>query len=149
MLFVELYLLFFAGLGYAFSSYRDIVLGQARYAALPAIALAIGAFIDEALDGARPEPVAGLLMATGTMVVARDFYLSPEDLASVHLFDKVRWPTTLHAGELIMGVGFLAALGVYAGPGRARPRDRRRRRRRGGLRRRRVSCAETRPARSR
>ncbi|MFL5307518.1 MAG: ArnT family glycosyltransferase [Polyangia bacterium] len=115
LLFVELYLLFFAGLGYAFSSYRDIVLGQARYAALPAIALAIGAFIDEALEGARPEPVAGLLMATGTMVVARDFYLSPEDLASVHLFDKVRWPTTLHAGELILGVGFLAALGVYAG----------------------------------
>ncbi len=115
LLFVELYLLFFAGLGYAFSSYRDIVLGQARYAALPAIALAIGSFIDEALEAARPEPVAGLLMATGTMVVARDFYLSPEDLASVHLFDKVRWPTTLHAGELILGVGFLAALGVYAG----------------------------------
>jgi 4-amino-4-deoxy-L-arabinose transferase-like glycosyltransferase len=113
--FVELYLLFFAGLGYAFSSYRDIVLGQARYAALPAIALAIGAFIDEALEGTRPEPVAGLLMATGTMVVARDFYLSPEDLASVHLFEKVRWPSTLSAGEMILGIGFLAALGVYAG----------------------------------
>jgi hypothetical protein len=121
LVFVGLYLLFFAGLGYAFSSYRDIVLGQARYAALPAIALAIGAFIDEALEGARPEPVAGLLMATGTMVVARDFYLSPEDLASVHLFEKVRWPSTLRAGELILGVGFLAALGVYAGlGGRAR-----------------------------
>jgi hypothetical protein len=117
LVFVGLYLLFFAGLGYAFSSYRDIVLGQARYAALPAIALAIGAFIDEALEGARPEPVAGLLMATGTMVVARDFYLSPEDLASVHLFEKVRWPSTLRAGELILGVGFLAALGVYAGLG--------------------------------
>ncbi len=113
--FVELYLLFFAGLGYASSSYRDIVLGQARYVALPAIALAIGAFIDEALDGARPEPVAGLLMATGTMVVARDFYLSPEDLASVHLFEKVHWPSTISAGELILGIGFLAALGVYAG----------------------------------
>jgi hypothetical protein len=115
LVFVELYLLLFAGLGYAFSSYRDIVLGQARYAALPAIALAIGAFIDEALEGTRPEPVAGLLMATGTMVVARDFYLSPEDLASVHLFEKVRWPTTLFAGELILAVGFVAALGVYAG----------------------------------
>ena len=113
--FVELYLLFFAGLGYAFSSYRDIVLGQARYAALPAIALAIGAFIDEALEGTRPEPVAGLLMATGTMVIARDFYLSPEDLASVHLFEKVHWPTTLSASQLILGVGFLAALGVYTG----------------------------------
>ncbi len=33
--FVELYLLLFAGMGYALSSYRDIVLGQARYEALP------------------------------------------------------------------------------------------------------------------
>src|SRR6185312_11202552 len=80
--FVELYLLLFAGMGYALSSYRDIVVGQARYEALPAIALAIGAFLDEALEGLRPEPVAGLLMATGTMIVARDFYLAPEDLAS-------------------------------------------------------------------
>ena len=119
--FVELYLLLFAGMGYALSSYRDIVLGQARYEALPAIALAIGAFLDEALEGLRPEPVAGLLMATGTMVVARDFYLSPEDLASVHLFDKVHWPANIAVGNLILGVGLLAALGVYAGLA-ARPR---------------------------
>jgi Dolichyl-phosphate-mannose-protein mannosyltransferase len=119
--FVELYLLFFAGMGYALSSYRDIVLGQARYEALPAIALAIGAFLDEALEGLRPEPVAGLLMATGTMVVARDFYLSPEDLASVHLFEKVHWPTNVAAGDLILWIGLLAATGVYAGMA-ARPR---------------------------
>jgi 4-amino-4-deoxy-L-arabinose transferase-like glycosyltransferase len=113
--FVELYLLFFAGMGYALSSYRDIVLGNARYEALPAIALAIGAFLDEALEGRRPEPVAGLLMATGTMIVARDFYLAPEDLASVHLFEKVHWPANIAVGELILGIGLLAALGVYVG----------------------------------
>ncbi|HEY4395386.1 MAG TPA: glycosyltransferase family 39 protein [Polyangia bacterium] len=113
--FVELYLLLFAAMGYALSSYRDIVLGQARYEALPAIALAIGAFLDEALEGLRPEPVAGLLMATGTMIVARDFYLAPEDLASVHLFEKVHWPTNIAVGELILGIGLLAAMGVYAG----------------------------------
>jgi hypothetical protein len=102
-------------MGYALSSYRDIVLGNARYEALPAIALAIGAFLDEALEGLRPEPVAGLLMATGTMIVARDFYLAPEDLASVHLFEKVHWPSNIAVGELILGIGLLAALGVYAG----------------------------------
>ena len=113
--FVELYLLFFAGLGFAFSSYRDIVVGEARYVALPAIALAVGAFLDEALEGRRLEPVAGLLMAIGTMIVARDFYMAPEDLASVHLFDKVRWPANVVVGNLILGIGFVAALGVYAG----------------------------------
>jgi Dolichyl-phosphate-mannose-protein mannosyltransferase len=113
--FVELYLLLFAGLGFAFSSYLDIVLGDARYVALPAIALAVGAFLDEALEGLRPEPVAGLLMAMGTMIVARDFFLAPEDLASVHLFEKVHWPATVAVGNLVLAVGFLAALGVYAG----------------------------------
>ena len=113
--FVELYLLLFAGLGFALSSYREIALGDARYVALPAIALAVGAFLDEALEGLRPEPVAGLLMAMGTMIVARDFFLAPEDLASVHLFEKVRWPPTIVVGNLVLAVGFLAALGVYAG----------------------------------
>ena len=128
--FVELYLLLFAGMGYALSSYRDIVLGQARYEALPAIALAIGAFLDEALEGLRPEPVAGLLMATGTMVVARDFYLSPEDLASVHLFEKVHWPANVAVGNLILGdrpPGGAGRLRRSGGPP-ARPRPRRARR---------------------
>ena len=95
--FVELYLLLFAGIGFALSSYLDIVLGDARYVALPAIALAMGAFLDEALEGLRAEPVAGLLMATGTMIVARDFFLAPEELASVHLIDKVQWPSKIRS----------------------------------------------------
>src|SRR6185503_7348533 len=64
----------------------------------------------------RSEPVAGLLIATGTMVVARDFFLAPEELASVHLLgEKVKWPPTVSIGYAIMGFGLLVALGVYAG----------------------------------
>ena len=82
--FVQLYLLVFAAFGFALSSYFVLVIGEARYVALAPIALAIGAFLDEALEGERAEPVLGLLMATGTMVVARDFVLTPEELVSVH-----------------------------------------------------------------
>jgi hypothetical protein len=113
--FVELYLLFFAGFGLAICSYRGLVLGEARYVALPAIALAVGAFLDEALEGLRPEPVAGLVMAVGTMIVARDFFQAPEELGSVHLYEKVHWPPSVMVGEVVLAVGFLAALGVYAG----------------------------------
>ena len=49
------------------------------------------------------------------MIVARDFYMAPEDLASVHLFDKIRWPANVVVGSLILWVGLVAALGVYAG----------------------------------
>jgi hypothetical protein len=113
--FGQLYLFLFAGLGFALSTYRLIIFGEARALCLPPIALAIGVFLDEALEGRRSEPVAGLLMATGTMIVARDFYLAPEELASVHLFDKVKWPPVVSIGELVLAIGFLAAAGVYAG----------------------------------
>ncbi|HEV3030776.1 MAG TPA: glycosyltransferase family 39 protein [Polyangia bacterium] len=113
--FGQLYLFLFAGFGFALSTYRLMIFGEARAICLAPIALAIGVFLDEALEGRRLEPVAGLLMGTGTMVVARDFYLAPEELASVHLFEKVKWPSTLSIGELVLGIGFLAALGVYAG----------------------------------
>jgi hypothetical protein len=113
--FAETYLFLFAGLGFALSTYLSFALGEARYVALPAIALAVGAFLDEALEGNRSEPVAGLLMAVGTMVVARDFFLAPEELASVNLHDKVRWPPSLAIGELVLLVGLVAAAGVYTG----------------------------------
>jgi hypothetical protein len=114
--FGQTFLLLFAGLGLAFSTYQALVVGEARYVALAAIALAIGAFLDEALEGNRSEPVAGLLIATGTMVVARDFFLAPEELASVHLLgEKVKWPPALSIGHLILGFGLLVAFGVYAG----------------------------------
>jgi hypothetical protein len=113
--FGQLYLFLFAGLGFALSSYRLLIFGEARAVNLAPIALAIGVFLDEALEGRRSEPVAGLLMATGTMIVARDFYLAPEELASVHLFEKVKWPSVVSIGELVLLIGFLAALGVYLG----------------------------------
>jgi len=108
-------LLLFAGLGFALSTYVVLVLGESRFVGLAAIGLALGAFLDEALEGNRSEPVAGLLMATGTMVVARDFFLSPEDLASVHLLgEKLKWPPSVSVGYAVLGLGLVVALGIYA-----------------------------------
>jgi hypothetical protein len=113
--FGQLFLFVLAGLGFALSTYRLIIFGEARAICLPAIALAIGVFLDEALEGHRSEPVAGLLMATGTMIVARDFFLAPEELASVHLFEKVKWPSVVSIGHLVLLIGFISAMGIYAG----------------------------------
>ena len=89
--------------------------GEARFVALAPIALAIGTLLDEALEGRRAEPVLGLLVATGTMVVARDFVLTPEELVSVHTLAKVRWPPTVKFGPVFIAVGVLFAGGIYAG----------------------------------
>jgi Dolichyl-phosphate-mannose-protein mannosyltransferase len=128
--FGQLFLFFFAGLGFALSAYTVLVLGDGRYEALPAIALAIGVFLDEGLEGNRSEPVAGLLIATGTLVVARDLFITPEELVSVHLAEKVRWPATISIGNLVLGLALLFAGGIYAGlaargraVGKIAPRD--------------------------
>jgi hypothetical protein len=113
--FVGLYLLVFAAFGFALSSFFVLMTGEARFVALAPIALAIGALLDEALEGERAEPVLGLLVATGTMVVARDFVLTPEELASVHTLAKVKWPTALKMGPVFIGIGMLFAAGVYTG----------------------------------
>lgn len=113
--FVQLYLLVFAAFGFALSSFFVIMTGEARFVALAPIALAIGALLDEALEGERAEPVLGLLVATGTMVVARDFVLAPEELVSVHTLTKVRWPPTVKLGNEFMVVGLLFAGGIYTG----------------------------------
>jgi hypothetical protein len=113
--FVQLYLLVFAAFGFALSSFFVLMTGEARFVALAPIALAIGALLDEALEGERAEPVLGLLVATGTMVVARDFVLTPEELVSVHTLSKVKWPTALKMGPVFVAIGVLFAGGVYAG----------------------------------
>ncbi len=103
--------------------------------ALPAIALAIGAFLDEALEGSRSEPVAGLLMATGTMVVARDFYLAPEELASVApVREGALAGARSRSASSSWASALLAALRRLRRPGGARPRALGQRRRRRDLR---------------
>jgi hypothetical protein len=113
--FVQLLLLVTAGLGFALSGYLNIVVGDVRFVALPAIALALGAFLDEALEGNAAEPVAGLVMAVGTMVVARDFFQAPEEFPSIHVIEKVKWPSALTVGPLFLLLGLIAAAGIYAG----------------------------------
>jgi hypothetical protein len=113
--FAQLYLLIFAGFGFALSTVFVLMTGEARYVALAPMALAVGSFLDEALEGERGEPVLGLLVATGTMVVARDFFLEPEELVSVHLLgNKVKWPPTLSLGYIFLAVGLVVGGGIYA-----------------------------------
>jgi hypothetical protein len=113
--FNQLYLLLFVAFGFALTSVFIFMTGEARFPAVVPMALAVGALLDEVLDGERAEPVLGLLVATGTLVVARDLVLSPEELVSSHTLGKVRWPPNYNLGPLFMAIGLLFATGIYAG----------------------------------
>jgi len=111
----QLYLLVFAAFGFALSTVFVLMTGDARFAPLAPLALALGAFLDEALEGERAEPVLGLLAGTGTMVVARDLFLAPEEIPSLHVLTKVKWPPQLRVAPAFLLVGFVVALGIYLG----------------------------------
>ena len=113
--FGQLHLLVFAAFGYALSTVFVLMTGNARFAPLAPLALALGAFLDDALEGERAEPVLGLLAATGTMVVARDLFLTPAELVSLHLLGEVKWPPQLSIGPAFLVVGLIFALGIYLG----------------------------------
>lgn len=110
-----LYALVFAAFGFALATVFVLMTGDARYPVLAPLALALGAFLDEALEGERAEPVLGLLAATGTMVVARDIFLAPEELVSQHLLAKVKWPPTINVGYGVLVAGLLVGGGIYLG----------------------------------
>lgn len=112
--FQQSYLLIAAAFGFALSGLYVILVGDARFCALAPLALAIGALLDEGLQGERSEPVLGLLAAMGTLVVARDIALEPEELVSQHLLAKVKWPPTYSVGNALLLVGAVVGLGVYA-----------------------------------
>jgi hypothetical protein len=128
--FAQLYQLVFAAFGYALVTVFVLMTGEARFAVLAPLALAVGAFLDEALEGERVEPVLGLVVGTGTMVVARDLFLAPEEIPSLHLLNKVKWPPQLKLGPVFLLAGLAVALGIYLGLatrgralGKVAPRD--------------------------
>ena len=54
-------------------------------------------------------------MMIGTLIIARDFSQAPEELASVHVNDKVKWPPLISISAWVFGVGLVAAGGLVGG----------------------------------
>jgi hypothetical protein len=78
---------------------------------LPALALAIGRFLDQMLsDRDRGgETLLGLLLAAGAILLARDLGQAPTELVATHLASKPTWPVTLEVRGPLLVVGIAAA----------------------------------------
>jgi hypothetical protein len=95
--------------------------GDIRYPALPAIAVATGLFLDDVIR-AKVEgdpshaptarfgmPLAALFVVCAAVQLARDCLNFPEELAAVHLLGTIKYPTELKV------MGFILAFGVLFG----------------------------------
>jgi len=99
---------------FAFALFTIVVLmtGEMRFAALAPLALSTGIFLDRISSAEPSRPVLGLLIAIGTVVIARDLFLAPEELFSVHTLRPIKWPPLFKLGPttIVAGVLFGAAL---------------------------------------
>jgi 4-amino-4-deoxy-L-arabinose transferase-like glycosyltransferase len=112
-------LLFFAAFAFALATARGLLVGEGRFAALAPIALALGAFLDDQFER-PPERIVALLAGVGTIVLARDLFLEPQELFSLHTLEKVKWPPMLEGKHLLLASGILFALAVWFGVGMRR-----------------------------
>jgi 4-amino-4-deoxy-L-arabinose transferase-like glycosyltransferase len=102
----------FAGVfGLAAATLQLQLVGQARVAVLPAAVVALARVLAD--PPARPaNRLLAFVVTIGTLLITRDLWLAPEELASVHLSSKVTWPPGLSIRPLVAAVGgaFAAAL---------------------------------------
>jgi 4-amino-4-deoxy-L-arabinose transferase-like glycosyltransferase len=123
-LFAGLVLLLFAGLGFTFGTAQVLLTGERRFALLVPLALAAGALLDDIQARRVRSPVLALIVATGTMLLARDLVQEPEGLASAHLGGaKLTWPTGVSLRAAVLAAGGLFAIGLvgWAAPPAAEP----------------------------
>lgn len=123
-LFAGLVLLLCAALGFTFGTAQVLLTGERRFALLVPLALGVGALLDDIQARRIRSPVLALIVATGTMLLARDLVQEPEGLASAHLGGaKITWPTGVSLRGAVLAAGALFAIGIvgWAAPPAAEP----------------------------
>ena len=127
--FGALLILFWALVAYVVCTIWVRKVADVRYPALPAIALAVGLFLDDVIlakvegdPGRAPHarggmPLAALFVLLAAVQLARDCITFPDEMSSVHLLSTVKYPPELHVmvGALILGLAFavVAAIGLW------------------------------------
>jgi 4-amino-4-deoxy-L-arabinose transferase-like glycosyltransferase len=122
-----LLLVFSVVFGLAAATLQLHLVGQAKLAVLPALALLLGRWLGDPEAAPPVNRVLGLVVATGTLILTRDLWLSPEELFSVHLPAKITWPPGLSVRPWVLALGLVFAAALLArllwpagdpGPGR-------------------------------
>jgi 4-amino-4-deoxy-L-arabinose transferase-like glycosyltransferase len=111
----QLVLFAWLAVGYLACTAQAWAVGDVAFAALPAVALLAGAFLDEVMDDERAHlGLAGLIVALGAATVAHDYFLNPETLAGAHVIEGIKWPSPL-VWEPFLMLGLALGWGVLAG----------------------------------
>ncbi len=129
--FTQVLLLSWLAVGYTLHTLQTALVQEAAFAAIPALTLLMGVYLDRLLSGHKPSLAA--VVSTGILAVfiARDFFFGPEQYLSAQLTELLKWPAVQtgtdplisQGGQILSTVGvvvaMLFALGMYVGKPRA------------------------------
>ena len=87
------------------------------FAAVPAVALLVGRYLDRMLDGARPTAAAAVCFGLLVVFIARDFFFGPEHYFSAHLSEVLKWPAVTAGQDPLVSRGglWLSTIGTALG----------------------------------
>jgi 4-amino-4-deoxy-L-arabinose transferase-like glycosyltransferase len=106
-------LLAVAALGVGLGTVQLHLVGHATLTFLPAVALALGAWLDKRAEGsAQAEPLLAFVAMISALLLARDLTLVPEALVSSHLASRITWPAGVNLAPWVQGTGGVNALGL-------------------------------------
>ncbi len=101
-------LIAWAGLAYLATLLQLAGVGEVAFAAGPAIALLVGALLDETLEQRQSLALVGLTAALGAVLLGHDFFLNPERFGGAHVLEGIKWPSPLEAAPyVVLGAGLV------------------------------------------
>jgi hypothetical protein len=111
--FVQVLLVTWLFVGYLLHTLQVALVQEASFAALPALSLLVGGYLDRLLAGRRPSLVS---VGTGLVAVfiARDFFFGPEQYLSAQLTELLKWPAVQTGTDPLISQGaqVLSTLGI-------------------------------------
>jgi hypothetical protein len=82
------------------------LVGHATFAFLPAVALALGAWLDRRAEASvEAQPLLAFVTMVSALLLARDLTLVPEALVSSHLATRIPWPAGVNLAPWVLGTG--------------------------------------------
>jgi 4-amino-4-deoxy-L-arabinose transferase-like glycosyltransferase len=102
-----------AALGLGLGTVQLHLVGHATLASLPAVALALGAWLDQRVEtSAQAQPLLAFVAMISALLLARDLTLVPEALVSSHLASRIAWPAGVNLAPWVLSTGGVNALGL-------------------------------------
>jgi len=112
--FAQVLLMTWLFVGYLLHTLQVALVQETSFAALPALTLLVGGYLDRLLAGRRPSLASVIGTGIVAVFIARDFFFGPEQYLSAQLTELLKWPAVQTGTDPLISQGghVLSTLGI-------------------------------------